>query len=195
MSSSLVRLSIGPHNATKPTFTLKSVYYVGALSFDAIDVNNLNKTCSLYNQLLHVNFPELGDNTVQILLGVDAFWKIAERDIRKGPTGTPYAVKNLLGWTFTGPLNKKSSSSGSNSHSTNFIDLNDQEDANLTKLVEKFWKVEGSGIQEDNKATDSDKSKRQLRFMEKSIEHDEDRYKINQLWKNEKKNAEQLSGS
>ena len=68
VSSSLVRLSIGPHNATKPTFTLQSVYSVEALSFDAIDANNLNKTCSLYNHLRHVNFPELGDNTVKFCL-------------------------------------------------------------------------------------------------------------------------------
>ena len=93
VSSSLVRLSIGPHNATKPTFTLQSVYSVEALSFDAIDANNLNKTCSLYHHHRRVNFPELSDNAVQILLGVDAFWNIAERDIRKGPTGTPYTVK------------------------------------------------------------------------------------------------------
>ena len=177
----LIRLSIGPHNATKLTFTLQSVYSVEALSFDAIDANNLTKTCSPYNHLRLVNFPELGDNTIQILLGVDAFWNIAERDIRKGPTSTPYAVRNLLGWTITGPLNQKSNSSGSNSHSTNFIDLNDQEEANLTELVEKLLKVEGSGIQEDNKATYSDRSKRQLRFMENSIEHDGDRYKINLL--------------
>ena len=47
VSSSLVWLSIGPHNPTTPTFTLQSVYSVEALSFDAIDANNLNKTCSL----------------------------------------------------------------------------------------------------------------------------------------------------
>ena len=51
--------------------------------------------------------------------------------------------------------------------------------------MENFRKVEGSGIQEDNKPTYSDESKRQLRFMEKSMEHDGDRYKINLLWKNE----------
>ena len=72
----------------------------------------------------------------------------------------PTPLKNLLIWTITGSLNQKSNSSGSNSHSTNFLDLNDQEDANLTELVEKFWKVEGSGIQEYQKATFSDKSKR-----------------------------------
>ena len=73
--------------------------------------------------------------------------------------------------------------------------MNDQEDANLTELVEKFWKKEGSGIQEDNKATYSDKSKRQLRFMEKSIEPDEDRYKKKSTLEKRNEVAEQLSGS
>ena len=56
------------------------------------------------------------------------------------PRGIPYAVKNLLGWTITGPFNQKSNSSGLNSHSTNFIDPNDQKDANLTELVKKNLK-------------------------------------------------------
>ena len=58
---------------------------------------------------------------------------------------------------------------------TNFIDLNDQEDATITKIMEKFQKVEGSGIHEDYKATFSDKRKRQLSFMEQSFDHDRDR--------------------
>ena len=53
--------------------------------------------CSLYSQStqlkLRVNFPDLGDNTVQNLFSVDAFWNNAERHIRKVPTGTSYAVK------------------------------------------------------------------------------------------------------
>ena len=69
------------------------------------------------------------------------------------PRGIPYAVKNLLGWTITDRFNQKSNTSGLNSHSTNFIDPNDQKDANLTELVKKFWKVEGSVIHEHIKAT------------------------------------------
>ena len=37
VSSSLVRLSIKPHNATYPTLTLQSFYSVESLDFDAID--------------------------------------------------------------------------------------------------------------------------------------------------------------
>ena len=51
VSSSLVGLTIKPHNATKPTLTLQSFYSVETLSFDAIDANNLDRTCSLYNHL------------------------------------------------------------------------------------------------------------------------------------------------
>ena len=41
VSSSLLLLTIGPNSATKPTFTLQSIYSVETLSFDAIDANNL----------------------------------------------------------------------------------------------------------------------------------------------------------
>ena len=42
LSSSLVRLSIGQHIATKPIFSLQLVCSIESLSFDAIDANNLN---------------------------------------------------------------------------------------------------------------------------------------------------------
>ena len=122
---------------------------------------------------------------MQIKLDVDAYWNVEERDIRKAPTGIPHTVKNLLGWKITGPFNQKTNSSGSNSHSTKLNDLNHQEDAIFTETVEKFWKVGKTGIYEEKKATFSEKSKRQLRFMEQSIEHDEDCYKVNLLWKSE----------
>ena len=45
--------------------------------------------------------------------------------------------------------------------------------------------MEGTGFHEDINATFSDKSKRQLRFMEQSIEHDRVRYKTSLRWKSE----------
>ena len=49
--------------------------------------------------------------------------------------------------------------------------------------------MEGSGIQEDNKAAFSDRGKKQLKFMEQSIEHDGYGYKRNHL---RKSNAQQM---
>ena len=51
VSSSLIPLSIGPRNSIKPTFTLQSIYSIEAQSFDAIDANNLERTCLRYNHL------------------------------------------------------------------------------------------------------------------------------------------------
>ena len=97
VSSNLVQLHIGPFNSTSATFTLQSVYSVETLNFVLIDFAKRNNVCSRFDHLRHIAFPNLVENSVHILLGVDAFWHIAERQILKGPFGSPYGVRNLLG--------------------------------------------------------------------------------------------------
>ena len=101
-------------------------------------------TARSYNHLQHVNFPDLGDITEQVLLGVDASWRNAERDISKCSTGTSYAVKSVPDSSITGLLSQKSIIPESNSHFSNFIDLTKLEDAILTAIVKK--NLEGGRI-------------------------------------------------
>ena len=120
VSSNLVQLHIGPFNSTSVTFTLPSVYLVDTLNFDFVDVASLNNACSRYDHLQHIVFPNLLDNSVLFLFGVDAFWNIAEKEILKGPAGSPNGVRNLQGWTITGPLRQKSRDEMCNYRQTNF---------------------------------------------------------------------------
>ena len=108
VSSNLVQLHIGPFNSTSATFTLQTVYSVETLNFDLIDAARQNNISSRYDHLRHIAFPNLVDNSVYILLSVHAFWHIAMRENLKGPKGSPYGVRNLLGWTITDPLHQKS---------------------------------------------------------------------------------------
>ena len=52
--------------------------------------------------------------------------------------------------------------------------------------------MEGSGIHENNKATFSETSKRQLSFMEQCIKHDGYRFKRSLLWQSEVKIANKI---
>ena len=70
------------------------------------------------------------------------------------------------------PLNEKFISSKSNSYSNYMIELNYQEEVTFTGILKKSWKLAELGIHEDNKATLFEKSKRKLRFMKQSNEHD-----------------------
>ena len=155
------------------------------LNFDLIGFTKLNKSCFRFDHLRHIAFPSLVDNSVHILLGVDAFWHIAEREILKVPVGSPYGVRNLLGWTITGPFHQKSSDEQCNYHLTNFIDIKQYEDASWNEIVEKFWKIEESGTTSIViKGLFSSKHTKNLEFMKQSFQHDGTHYWINLLCKN-----------
>ena len=63
--------------AAKPTLPLQSFNSTEARIFDRFDANKFNWTCSTYHHLRLVSFPDLADNIVQILLGVNAFWNFS----------------------------------------------------------------------------------------------------------------------
>ena len=105
VSSNLVQLHIGLFNSNSATLTLQSVYSVEMVSFDLTDVAKLTNACYLYDHLRYIAFSGLLDNSVHILLGVDAFWHIAGMEILKSPPGSAY-----------GPLHQKSLENQYNSH-------------------------------------------------------------------------------
>ena len=82
VSSTLVQLHNGPFNSISATFALQLAYSVETTNFDLIDVAKLNNVCSRYDHLRHIALTDLLENSVQILLGVDAFWYFAERDLK-----------------------------------------------------------------------------------------------------------------
>ena len=53
--------------------------------------------------LQHIHFPELSDNKIQIPLKVDAAQFIMESVFLQGPSGSPFALRNL-GWTTKSPI-------------------------------------------------------------------------------------------
>ena len=123
---------------------------------------------------------------MQVLLGVDAFWRNAEHDTRKCSTGISYAVKKVSDSSITGLLNQKSIIPESNSHFSIFIDLTKLEDATLTAIVEKNpgrWKDQA--LRKKTKLHSLIRVKKQLKFMEQSIEHDGYGYKTNLLRKSD----------
>ena len=67
-------------------------------------VNSSNKNCSLYKYLRHTNFP---DSSVQAVMGISRVKEQYRTRYHEGSDSSPYAVKNLLGWTITVSRNQK----------------------------------------------------------------------------------------
>ena len=108
MHANRVRLDIGKFNSDQPLFRINYVHAVSNWTFNYAPVNDLNEACSSYPHLQHIHFPKLSDNKIQILLGVDNTQYILECEFLQGPPGSPFALPNLIGWTITGPIKRKS---------------------------------------------------------------------------------------
>ena len=67
-------------------------------------IEMLNEICQDHSHLQNIRFPAIRDNRTGILIGADAFTATVPRQFTARPTGTPYRVNTLLGWTLTGPI-------------------------------------------------------------------------------------------
>ncbi|XP_075264413.1 uncharacterized protein LOC142356371 [Convolutriloba macropyga] len=196
MHANLVRLDIGKFNSDQPLFRLNYVHAVSNWTFNNAPVNDLNGACSFYPHLQHIHFPKLSDNKIQILLGVDATQYILEREFLQGPSGSPFALRNLLGWTITGPIKRKNNpiqqETNFLSHSyrafdhalTNFtVDI----ERHLSECATSFLKTENTGTEFEETADTSTDSKRAVQILQDTIHHIGDRYEIGLLWKEDSK--------
>ena len=196
MHANLVRLDIGNLNRDQPLFRLNYVHAVRNWTFNDAPVTDLNEACSSYPHLQHIHFPKLSDNKIQILLGVYATEHILEREFLQGASGSPFALRNLLGWTITGPIRRKTEPSQQEtnflSHSyrafdhalTNFtVDT----ERHLSENVTSFCKIESTGTEFEETTDTSTDSKRAIQILQDTIHHIGDRYEIGLLWKQDSK--------
>ena len=100
-----VLLDICRHIEKKPLFRLKYVHSISKWKLDNIYVEKLNQTCSAYSTLQHIKFLNIETKT-QILLVVDATQFILEKDFFQGPNRSTFAIRNMFGWTITGPMKR-----------------------------------------------------------------------------------------
>ena len=78
MEAKLVELYIGFFRSQRPLFRLNYVYSIKNWHFNDAPVTQLNEVCSRYPHLQHINFPQLENNKIQVLLGIDATQYILE---------------------------------------------------------------------------------------------------------------------
>ena len=112
---------------------------------------------------------------MQILLGVDATQKILEREFLQGLSESPFALRNLLIRTITGPIERKSEPilQGSNFLSYCYrafehalTNLAVDTDRNLSECVTSFRKTENTGTEFEETADTSTDSKRAVKILQ-----------------------------
>jgi hypothetical protein len=101
---------------------------------------------SCWPHLQGIDLPAADTDQVLLLIGQDAPEVLVPREVLRGGRNEPYATKTLLGWTLNGPMKQNRQI---NSVASNFITAYQPNDELLHEQVERFWKLESSGIVDD----------------------------------------------
>ena len=102
---SQVSVQIKPYRSQNSSVVSIDVLAVPDLNRTPVKTSELNKLCSKFDHLKHITFPNVKQNQVCIIIGIDNLGLIHYNEIVKGPKNTPWAVKTPLGWTCAGKTN------------------------------------------------------------------------------------------
>ena len=95
-----VKLQIKPLQ-WEQSFEQKDVVAVPDLNMSPVDTKKLNRLCDSFEHLNKICFPDIGDNNVSVILGIDNLDLIHYKQIVKGANNAPWGVETQLGWTCT----------------------------------------------------------------------------------------------
>ena len=131
---------------------------------------------SQWSHLEGIEFPELSNKNVAMIIGCDvpeAHWVLDEC---RGRRKEPYAVKTLLGWMLMGPVEHK----GREDFHVNFIN---REDISLQTQVERMFQMEFNETNAKSTAEMSLEDRKALSIMESSAELVDGHYQIALPWR------------
>ena len=144
-----------------------------------VQIEMLNEICRDHSHLQSIRFPTIRDNRIGILIGADAFTATVPRQFTTGPTGTPYGVNTLLGWTLTGPIPQKYTQKRvGQSNSTNialFNHIKGRQDDPDEDLLQLFWTIEGVNFNQCSSKGQSSDDKEAVSILNDTIRHIGDR--------------------
>ena len=97
-----VKFFIKRLQSDQQSFLLTDVIAVSNSNMSPVDTEKLNQLCASFEHLSNIGFPEIGNNSVSIILGIDNLDLILYKQIVKGPKNSPWGVETQLGWSCTG---------------------------------------------------------------------------------------------
>ena len=161
---------ITPYKSLRQSFEIYRAYSTPAMNVTPANIFELNQLCDTFNNLRHIQFPQVADGKIGALLGVNTFAYTHPIEVIDGNINQPFGVKTKLGWTLAGEYESslQPSESTINHHSTTtkpfiyHVSRQQTEEPHFSELVEQFWKIESEGTQENSSVLpdeDNDASK------------------------------------
>ena len=91
----------------------------------------------------NIVFPEefsREEQEIDVLIGLDFYYSFVTRDIVKGGSSEPVAVRTTLGWVFCGPTG------GHDQECTVSMNVQIGAEEQLNETLQKFWDLESIGV-------------------------------------------------
>ena len=165
------------------SFLLNNVHSIEKISLRP-NVIPAKKDLCKFSHLKDLQFDSIPEESIQILIGANVPEMFCTTNVRKGPRGSPFAIKTPLGWSLLGPSFKPSFSQ---SCYVNYIDDRNQE---LLQATKGLWQADfdvGTSILE---TPNSEEDRTAYHLMQTKICQIDDHYQLPLLWK--KVNSKQL---
>ena len=145
-----VSIKIKPYQPNKTTILVIEVLAVPDLNMNPVKTNELNRLCKKFEHLNHISFPNVDDNKVCIIIGIDNLELIHYSNVIKSPKNTTWAVETTLRWTCAEKISVTADEQNpvfktqTNSHS--------HLDNELFTKVQQWIKIENYGVASSKRA-------------------------------------------
>ncbi|XP_064653104.1 uncharacterized protein LOC135503459 [Lineus longissimus] len=117
------------------------------------------------------------DGEIDVLIGADYYYLLVDGTVRKGPPGTPTAVKTSLGWVLCGPAGSQEKALVTTSM---FVATKRE---NVAFELQRFWELESIGIVNDQCVKMSVEDRDAIKTFEDCLSFDGERYTVGIPWK------------
>ena len=146
-----------------------------------VSTNELNQLCRKFEHLNHISFPNVDDNKVSLIIGIDSLELVHYSKVIKSPKNTrPWAVETPLVWTCAG----KNSDTADKRNPVFKTQINSHLhlDNEFFTKVQQWMKIKNYGIASPKKAM-SKNGEKALLILESTTKFSDGHYEIGLLWK------------
>ena len=128
-----------------------------------------------------ITFPEefpRCEREIDVLIGLDFYYSFVTRDIVRGGSNEPVAVRTSLGWVFCGPTG------GHGQECTVSMNIQIGIEEQLNETPQKFWNLESIGIKPTESPPSTNPSEAMvLKKFRDTLTYKDGRYEVSLPWK------------
>ena len=137
-----------------------------------------------WSHLRNIVFPEefpRDEQEIDVLIGLDFYYSFVTRDIVRGRSSEPVAVRTTLGWVFCGPTG------GHDRECTVSMNVQIGVEEQLNETLQKFWDLESIGVRPaESSVSTTHVEDMVLKKFKETLTYNDGRYEVSLPWKKDR---------